>query len=44
MPEAKSVILALPSDPVIMAAIGEIAIRHGQLDNSLRADPESIES
>jgi hypothetical protein len=33
----------LPSDPVLLAAIGKIAVRHGQLDYVLRMTVKSIE-
>lgn len=36
------IILGIPTDPAVLAAVGKIAIRHGQLDHVLRMTVKSI--
>ncbi len=36
------IIGSLPQDPQVLAAIGTVAVRHGQLDNALRMTVKSI--
>jgi hypothetical protein len=37
---ASMIFMGLPEDQAVLAAIGRIAIRHGQLDYCLRDDSE----
>lgn len=39
---ASMILMGLPEDPAVLAAIGRIAIRHGQLDYSLRMTVKSL--
>ena len=39
---AKMMLLGLPEDPNLLAAIGKLAIRHGQLDHVLRMTVKTI--